>query len=282
MKQVWLVVTVALVVILALGLAIRVEAEEPAEKVAEVFIIDGYLPDQFSVKGEVEEKLNELVSQLQVVQLGQGEKLLISVIGSADSSGRSFNNDQLARLRAEQVAAVLSSQFPNAVVKSWSAGDSENIRKVKVVFTVEKAEEVAVINELETPTKPIWKESLILVGTVGISVIAVVAFGFLFLRKAQLQPQKVQIQQIEKAELIQSKILQKQVQEVVIGEYLIPIEYRDGFYWSPFVSKNGNPIRRESFSDIKRSVKGCLENSEFAQQKEKLIQEGIIKRKGGG
>lgn len=268
MKQAWLVAAV-LAVIMALGLATKVEAEEPAEKVAEVFMIDGYLPDQFSVKGVVEEKLNELVSRLQGIKLEQNSRLLISVTGSADASGKLFANDKLALERAEQVAAVLSSRFPNAVVKSWSAGDDENNRKVKVIFTVEKAE---VVKEVQSNFET--SKVILILMFIGVFVF-IITSAVLILRVLRAQQPQLKSQ----PQVIQEK---KSVEILEVDGYVVPIEHRDGFYWSPFVSKNGNPIRRESFADIKRSLKGCLSDSEFATQKEKLIQEGIIKIKKGG
>lgn len=239
--------------------------------VAEECVIDGYLPGQFSVKGIVERKAKECISQLQQSSATEGGRLVISVIGSADTSGQSYNNDSLAKSRAEQVGAMVSASFPNALVKNWSAGDNENLRQVKVVFIREalapSAAEIPNNKQQEQPKKSEELHNYLIFVYGGIFYLFVVLLLRLYKmprRQTNVKTDETQQQEVS-------------TEMITIGEYEVPVKLQDGFYWSPFVSTNGNDIKRKTFSDIRQSVIGCLKDPRFAAQKELLIENGIIK-----
>lgn len=242
---------------------------------AEECVIDGYLPEQFFVKGIVEEKTKRCISQLQQSLAVEDGRPVISVIGSADKSGHSHDNYLLAKSRAEQVGAMVSASFPDAVVKSLSAGDGENLRQVKVVFIREApaphTTEVPGSNQQEQPKKSeetVSKNYPVFI--LGGIVLLIVMIAFVLYkmpnRQTRLKEKEDEVRQ------------QEVVTEIItIGEYEVPIKIHEGFHWSPFVSANGNDIKRKSFSDIKQSIVRCLKDPQFADQRDRLIEEGIIK-----
>ena len=64
--------------------------------------------------------------------------------------------------------------------------------------------------------------------------------------------------------------------------FIVTVEKRqDGYWYSPFISKKGQPIYRMAWKDIKKSVAGAVKNSDvfFQKQKKDLIAAGKIKVK---
>lgn len=235
--------------------------------VAEECVIDGYLPEQFSVKGIVERKAKECIARLQQSSVTEGGRLVISIIGSADASGKSHNNYLLAKSRAEKVGEIVSDRFPKALVKNSSAGDNENLRQVKVVFVHE-----ALVPRVETSNGTKQQEQIVSSNYYLVfPALVLCAVGLAFVAyKMPTRQTKAKEDEVLPQQEVETEI-------ITIGEYEIQIKIHDRFYWSPFVSINGNDIKRKSFSDIRRSIIGCLKDPQFASQKELLIENGIIK-----
>lgn len=234
---------------------------------ANVCIVDGYLPGQFSLKGVVEQKTEDCITRMQALQIAPSEQLVVAVVGSADASGQTSENDWLGLERAEQVSARLATNFPNTLIRHWSAGDNEDIRKVTVVFSVEKTAEVAA--KTEDPKASSAARNFLLV---------LMAFFLISLAVSVIPRKKEKPKSLES---IKKKNLPTR-QEIIVSGYRVPVEYHDGCYWSPFYSKNGNQISRGTMDEIRHSLKGCLAKSEFVEQKNSLLKNGAIVNIGIG
>ncbi|TSC75679.1 MAG: hypothetical protein G01um101430_173 [Parcubacteria group bacterium Gr01-1014_30] len=250
----------AIVVLVLVSVATAVAAQE----ITGEFVVTGYLPGEFAVRGEVERQLNQLVAEIKK-RLENGQ-LQISVIGSADVTGSSPINDRLAQDRAGQVAAVLTANFPEARIVAWSRGDAENIRQVRVEYRIippqEEAEGVSVAKEPSASPK-----AIMLVGAV---VLLAVVLAILLSRNMLYM-------------LLRGRVTAQPAQgprwvDVEVGgvSYSVKIAVFDGVFVSPFRTRNGFTISRKNFSGIKSSLAGCLEGEEFASQKRDLIAEGKI------
>lgn len=226
-------------------------------------VIAGYIPGQFSISGEPEKKTEDCITKMRALQLDPSEELLlITVMGSADASGTLFANDNLALARAEQISAKIAAHFPNAVVKHWSVGDSENLRQVTVAFSVENASVVQ-----EDSRYVAFAKKALLVGTIVLTIILFAYTVWHFCTKLEA-PMPTIRKGTEKERII----------PINIDGYIVSVAHCDGYYWSPFHSKNGNQISRKTMGEIKYSLKGCLSKSEFAEEKELLIGNGIIRK----
>lgn len=197
---------------------------------AEEYVITGYGPGEFAIKGEVERQLEQLVYKLGRIEQN-GEGLEIKVVGSADNIGRSAANDQLAKVRAEQIAAYLETALtvflPRTRIVSWSQGDQANVRQVKVVYTVIPA---SVAREKSKGKQALYLFSLCL----GIAVVTVIllVLGVLFYRRFIKSEDEIQTV-IENSEL--DKFPQTHLSDVPV-----PINYNGHNYdFYPEIAEDG-------------------------------------------
>ncbi|MFH0955889.1 MAG: hypothetical protein V1801_01580 [Candidatus Falkowbacteria bacterium] len=93
---------------------------------AEEFIISGYGPKEFAVKDDVEKQAKEMVESW-----GVKKPAKIIIQGFADKTGKTAENDSIARDRASELKAFLESKT-NAKITAISKGESEDVRKVVV------------------------------------------------------------------------------------------------------------------------------------------------------
>jgi hypothetical protein len=249
---------IGLTVLLVLVFATFVASEETKGSKA----IGEYPIGEFAVKGQVEQQLNQLVAEIKG-KMADGDRLQITVVGSADSTGVSAANDRLARDRAEQVAAVFSANFPEAKIIAWSKGDAENVRQVRVEYKIISTPIPAPVPE---PAKPKEKDWTLFWFALLIMIISTFVL-FCFSYKTRTKKSRV-----KKAETgIQWINL-----EVKGEKYSIRVEVEKGEWCSPFFSRSGTLILRNSKKGIIDSLKGCLKKPEFRFQKDELIRRGII------
>lgn len=264
---------------LLVGLLVLVFAAVAAsEEVKGSKAIGEYPIGEFAVKGEVERQLNLLVKEIkESLEKGDGQ-LQITVVGSADTTGSSVSNDRLAWERAEQVAAVLSANFPEAKVVAWSKGDAENVRQVRVEYrfistplTPAPAPPASVV---PVPVeKPVIRSETIYIA-LGIFVAAgIISFILVFLVRGKLEKAtKTKPQPATGTQWIDI--------EVKGEKYSTRVEVKDSLWYSPFTSRSGTPIYRDSKRGIIESLKGCLKKDEFSEQRIGLIRKGAIKVAG--
>lgn len=230
--------------------------------------IGGYAPGQFSLSGMPEKETEQCIAKVRTLKINPSEKLLITITGSADTSGQLSTNDNIALARAEQVGAKLGANFPDAIINHWSVGDAKNLRQVMVTFSLEEATRIQ--KEGSSSLLIFMREARVWI----IPIIALVALiglvVLLFFKGKKVEP------------LVPEAPQKVQALEIIVSGYRVPVEYRDGYYWSPFYSKNGNQVSRGTMSEIRYSLKGCLSKSEFAGQKEQLLEKGVIKHVGAG
>jgi len=96
--------------------------------VVEKFIVGEYPFDKFAVEGSIKEQVDYLIELLKAKKLPEQ----IAVIGSADKTGPEPYNFKLGKQRSEEVAKILSSQFPEIEIQSCSRGEQDNVREVMV------------------------------------------------------------------------------------------------------------------------------------------------------
>jgi hypothetical protein len=257
---------IGLTVLLVLVFATFVASEETKGSKA----IGEYPIGEFAVKGQVEQQLNQLVAEIKG-KMADGDRLQITVVGSADSTGVSAANDRLARDRAEQVAAVFSANFPEAKIIAWSKGDAENVRQVRVEYKIISTPIPAPVPEPAKPKKPSDGLEDYVVGAFILLAIFILLFSIFWGKRAKKS-------RVKKAETgIQWINLE------VNGEkysYSIGIVVKNGVWCSPFTSRSGSQICRDSKRGIIESLKGCLKKDEFRLQKFELIRQGIIRVTG--
>lgn len=102
---------------------------------AEEVVIGPYPVGEFAVKGQIESQLKELAKKI-TAEIG-GRRVNIGIIGSADNTGKSSKNDQLAQNRAKDAESFLRFALPpNSIagINSWSQGQEGGIRKVVVNY----------------------------------------------------------------------------------------------------------------------------------------------------
>ncbi len=234
---------------------------------AEEFIIEGYQPEEFAVKGVIEEQVKSLAAEIRK-KYGSNKELHIAVIGSADITGRTPDNDKLAGLRAEQVAAVLSHEFPNARINFWSEGEGKNVRQVAVKCNLTPfVAPVASASEVQNKNAGLGAFRIIVIA------IAIILAGiFMFC----LASRKFDERRKERKTASSFRNI-----EVILDEkkYSVSIEQKDGKFYSPFktLEDSSKYLFREKFQDIKKAVKGCMKNPRYALQRNELIKRGVIK-----
>lgn len=104
----------------------------PAYCAAEEFVIAGYGVGETAVKGDIEKQAKMMVESWHTKK-----PIRIIIQGFADKSGRTAENDNIARNRAREMEAFIYERIDANKITARSKGDSENARKV--VVTVEFA-----------------------------------------------------------------------------------------------------------------------------------------------
>ena len=252
---------------------------------AEVNIIKGYAKNEFAIKGEVEQRLDTIITNIadQQALIGLECKLKIAIIGSADSAGRSQKNDQLAKMRADEVAAVLSYEFPNAHINVWSRGDEDNVRQVKVEYEFilpTPAPVVSAINingnqeteQAAAKQSDKFRVDLLIIGMLVIFALALIAIYRL----------------VRAGKEYQQKVEEKQRTEYVEGEfdgkkYQVAIVRKNGYWVSPFTQPSGAVIsgplagvRNETARKFKLATKPGKVGKFYQKQIKELITKGVI------
>lgn len=227
--------------------------------------IGNYPVGEFAIKGLVEHQLNLLVKEIKESLEKGGGQLQITVIGSADTTGSSVSNDQLAKDRAEQVAAVLSANFPNAKIVSWSKGDAENIRQVRVEYKIIPVP-VTALPEISAPTAPTEIRTVWLILSVAFILLSAIFFFMRWIIRPKRVAGKVAVSEMQWIHL-----------EVNDEKYSVQVELQGRMWYSPFTSRSGVQICRDSKRGIIESLKGCLKKDEFKSQRDGFIRSGKIR-----
>ena len=233
-------------IMMFLAVALCVSSLAPAE--AKEVVIKDYPLGQFAIKGEVQNKLDSLVDQIRKDQKPSPFfNLGISIVGSADVTGKSVANDVLAKNRAGQAKAFLASHFPEARINAWSKGDWENIRQIRISYSYE------------------FNFVGLALFALPISLIALLVFLQVILTRPKTSPQP---QPTERMVVV----------NVGGKTYSVPLHFKEGYWWTPFYNSEGtiSAARRNTFQQAKKAVKFALENPRYANQVKDLEKTGII------
>jgi len=256
----------AIIVLLAIFFFSRPAHGEETKVITGSFIVSGYRSGEFAIKDEPEEMLNKGISSVKdrTKLFSCQLQLQFVCIGSADVTGAAVPNDELAAKRAKQVEAVLAANFSDAKVVSWSRGDAENIRRVRVDYKIILILSPTPVEKSVSAEggKVFWAA-----GALAIGAVITLIFILLSLMKWHLKWRR-KVRNLTEPEIEQL---------IAIGEkYSVKVEVKNGVWYSPFTSKSGTQISRDSRKKIIESLKGCLKKEEFSQQKIDLIRKGII------
>jgi len=243
------------------------------------FIVSGYPDGQFAIKGEPEKKLNEEVAKVkaQIKSLLGELQLQFIVVGSADTTGT--GNDDLAGKRADQVKAVLSANFPEAKIVSWSRGDADNVKQVRVDYKITSKPAIAQAAPVSAPEKPAKKfDSFDWLLTIGAFIVVIIG-GLLAIVKVRAN-REARIKSETKKSGSEAKWLDLVMANKKRFSVIVTYDYEHGEIISPYKSRTGLKIKAPIVvpKKIKDSLKGCLKKEEFASQTEELIRKGVIKK----
>ena len=241
--------------------------------IAGVKTIRGYASGEFAVKGLIETQTNELVNEIRNNSAQKPNMhLQIFIEGFADKTGFSAENDRIAKERADGIAAILSREFPKAKIDFVSRGDEINKREVTVrwKYVPIPVATAPVSPETKASAKKFFSIRMWVIGIV-IIILTVGTLEFWFNRKIANKMPKITESQ-----------LGKQWFNVPVnneGIFKVEVEVnKDRKFVSPFQTKNGFPITRDTVKAMVNSLRGCLAKDEFLEQKKELIQKGLIKR----
>lgn len=263
-------ITMSLAIILALVAVFFFSKPAHGEETKAVsgnFIVSGYGTGEFAIKGDPEKTLNEGIAEVstRMKSISRDIQLQFVVVGSADIVGSSVGNDELAAKRAKQVEAVLSANFPDAKIAFWSKGDAENIKQVRVEYKIIPTP-VPVPAPVPVAPAPVVVEKIVERETKSppyfVFALFVVAIIFLFV--------------VSRTKTNKNKRATETTLEV--DGYKVKVGMNGKFYHSPFTSRSGGQITRDSKKGIIDSLKGCLRGEEFEEQKQNLIKKGVIVR----
>ncbi|MDP2737035.1 MAG: hypothetical protein Q8O59_04640 [bacterium] len=109
----------------------------PIYSVAEEYTIIGYAPEEFAVKGTIEQQAKRMVESW-----GTKKPAKIIIQGFADKTGKAAENDKVARDRAGEMKAFLEIKT-DAKITALSRGDSKDAREVVVVAEFAAAAPIA-------------------------------------------------------------------------------------------------------------------------------------------
>lgn len=230
-------------------------------------IITGYELGSFAVKGKIESQVMELIKEIRG-KMQEGYQLEIVVIGSADKTGSSPRNDQIAKDRAEQIAAVLKANFPEpeAKITAWSKGDAENSRQVKVEYKI-----IPTSVGIRSTKELLKKTGFPFFWLLGAILLGLFIIGLIISLKTPGTRTKIEAPE-------QASGFQWVEIRVDNENFLVQVEYKDGKFYLPFKTAQGFQIIRSDRRGVVDSLKGCLKKQEFSSQKEELIRKDIIKR----
>ena len=169
----------------------------PIYSAAEEYVITGYGSEETAVKGDVEKQANKMIKSW-----GKKKPVKIFIQGFADKTGKTAENDSIARVRASEMEAFINERVDAGKITARSKGDSEDARKVivKVEFVVGSAKELVL--------------NVILIGAVVIFLI------ILFYLAVRLIRSKKEKEAAEKAEKVEwDKLSPKNIEKPQFEKY---------------------------------------------------------------
>lgn len=267
-------------------------------------VITGYETGEFAVKGTIFKQVEKLVGEIKLVQ-PDSTILSLTVIGSADSRGISSQNDRLSKDRAEGVAAMLASNFPEAKINIVPKGDEENSRQVVVKYEFTKivpdrniAEIQSKLNSLSSGTSGIeakidslavkregsnsWRAGVIVILCFALLISVFLVVKFLSKKKQQKKALKQQEKALEwKEETIELEIKttsKGNFRVKVLRKWRIVNNRKEEVFISPFTNtgEKKTEIEMSHKRDIVNSLKRCLESDKFVEQLSSLQRKGVI------
>lgn len=287
----------AVVIAMAIiGLVLPIVRAEEETVVEEQFVISGYSPREYAIKGQQEEELIKLIEKIDsFLRKYLDAKLFIVLKGSADIKGLAADNDELSDKRARVVASYLTARYSDAKISAWPAGDTDNERQVSGIFRLVRTIPMSA-RETEKPKESrLTNEGMLILKVGGIALLAILTIGaFKVRRKNQKQ---VVLKRSPVLEPVESDAIQSATGETS-KEIWVTFSTPDDGSWearvkkeikqegiatyiSPFKHLAGKQVNFFEFSksEISSSIARCWKNSKFSEQKQLLIEAKSLRQK---
>ncbi len=168
----------------------------PAYLAAEEYVINGYGLGEYAVKEDI-----ELQAKKMIESWGTKKPAKIIIHGFADKTGKTAENDSIARDRAQDMKVFLEEKKIDAKITARSLGDSEDARKVMVNVEFTATVPAPIVKTVQPKPVPesFLKDALGLVGqSIALAVLIVILFfAWFFCNKRKKQEEKkVEVEQI--------------------------------------------------------------------------------------
>jgi hypothetical protein len=246
--------------------------------------ITGYKTGEFAVKGEIAKQLErDVINPLRKRLSKEKVDLEIAVIGCADKTGISAENDRLGKSRADEIKLVLSGEFPDARIIAITKGDELDSKMVKIRLRIKPFIPVS----KNTPLNPgLDFDKYFLWG--GLSFIMLVLSVLLFFWLCLYFKRSGQTNKI--SEEISKPIVFKEITqwvEVPNGAkvYLVPVTKKANGTWYSPIPNSGHTnqfLFKDKKTDLGNILRSCMKETRISFYEpifEELVQKGIIKIK---
>ena len=237
-----------------------------AEVVTGHGIVSGYAPGEFAVRGERE----RLASNIATTIIGQipkdgYDKIVMVVVGSADHSGKTPENDELGLKRAEQVKSFLRVRFPEAEIITQTVGDERNDRAVYLNWKIYP--KMIPVQTRQEKSRPLP----LLVGLLAVMALVIIVVWF----RARKDDPPVAVPAASSVK--NQRFFETEVDGVV---YSVLIKNRNGQWILPFTYTPGVPggeTFRQDWALAKKAAVRCLRDPLRIDEISNLIISGEIK-----
>lgn len=245
--------------------------------------IKGYEPGKYSaLKSDIAKQLSQKIirplrEEFSRIKDGQIE---ITVVGFADKTGISAENENLSKNRAEEVSSVLSEEFPTAHIIKKTGGDEADIRMVVVEWTVKLPLQNGQIQKNSAETKKLF--SSLFARFVGIAIAIILIWIVVFVSRPKKSKKSVVL---DKDQPSAFKEVVKLV-EVSCGEelYSIPVTLKADGKWHSAIPDMSDPDKYlfgESLGDLVNMLRRCSKDKRrffYGPKFENFAKKGIIKK----
>ena len=248
------------------------------------FTITGYEPKKFAVTDDIKRQVDEeiLASIERDPDNKPGTVLKVLVIGSADVTGISAENDPLSDNRAKPVAAILRHQLPlGTIIDVVPRGDTENERQVRVEwnFVSIPKPEPAPAPVIVTVVPPSGKSENLILLSAAFAILIVVAI--IFFRTATRRSEKKTVAPVKDSEVPVIEYFPYSMDGV---NYSVRVERKGKIYILPFRMFSDAAMfqTKDNKDDVPKTIRWYFKNwkkgkNPFAKEVNELIKKGVIK-----
>ncbi len=196
----------------------------------------------------------------QLTRAPKGSTITIQIVGGADQTGNSPDNDKIAASRAERVAATLAKRFPMATITPFSLSDDANERTVRIQWKITAPPPLPVVPR--TPVREL-RRIIVLVLVLGVLTIAFIIGAMLYTTAVVKKEGKKQIAAVIKQVTLIDRRNNRKLRVPIVP-------HEGGMFRLPARYQNGNPVVRASLRDATNACQLLL-NSSWQEETDRLI-----------